>query len=626
MSTKHTIAFFGATGGVACSSLALALKDGHKCTALARTPDKLHKMLSEQYHVPTSIIDSLLTIHAGNIKDPNDVARPLISPLQPSALVDVIYYSVGGTPSLQISLTQPVTLDDPTICATGLLSVFSALTNLRNSGIAAAPNGRKPLLVTISTTGITSKKRDVPLVLGPLYHWSLSVPHLDKKKMEAHIFNDKGANVRDFVVVRPTLLTDNEPKGLESMRVGWEWGVRQGQEPGPQLGYAVGRQDVGGWAFRKAIVEGGWEGNGDGIHRHMMVLIPFESSETSAPSRFSATPTNTYIRVTDCFSGYPNYMRKKMPATHKPAPQAPSLPPELWIRILSYHTDLTHLWTTCRCVSPTFRAYTEQVFAEYVLRDTHIDWHLEKYNLGGRSKRPEVPVSYSHFSRDNHKTTVYFRDKRKKGDIGRKAEFERVVRRWEEQVRSSTPHMPNYTVRIAGVVNDTELPGLSVDAEQREIGFEWRGMFGLFFREQARLRQLKEQWHVDTAKKIQANNVRIAKGAKLLPSDYPQLYAVAEIELRRRIRRARLRERYQGQEELVWAVGALESLESHGGAAGGGKAFRLLPDSGIPGAGVGERWFGSVHLVQGLYLDEWSCMHRIDTKAEHLRDGDGEGR
>jgi hypothetical protein len=34
---------------------------------------------------------------------------------------------------------------------------------------------------------------------------------------------------------------------------------------------------------------------------------------------------------------------------------------------------------------------------------------------------------------------------------------------------------------------------------------------------------------------------------------------------------------------------------------------------------VGEKWFGSVNLVQELYLDEWSCMHRIDLRSEEVR-------
>lgn len=310
-----------------------------------------------------------------------------------------------------------------------------------------------------------------------------------------------------------------------------------------------------------------------------------------------------------------------MPNAHEHTPQCASLPPEIWIRILSYHSDLTHLWITCRSVSLTFRAYTEQVFAEYVLKETFVDWQLEKYNLGGKSKRPEVPVSYSHFTQDKEKKIVYFKDKRKKSEIGRKAEFETIMERWQERVKTSKPEMPNYTLRIGCMVNDTALPNLSIGIKDRTVSFDWREMFHLFFREQERLRILKARWYADTAAKIQDNNRRLSKGETLSPSDYPQQYVIAEVELRKQIRRARLKEWYREDEEMIWAIDALKYFENHGAASGSSKAFKLLPD--IPGAGVGERWFGSVHLVQGLYLDEWSCFHRIDTKVEHLRGDNG---
>ncbi|KAF2245607.1 hypothetical protein BU26DRAFT_71780 [Trematosphaeria pertusa] len=313
------------------------------------------------------------------------------------------------------------------------------------------------------------------------------------------------------------------------------------------------------------------------------------------------------------------------------SPQCPSLPPELWIRILSYNTDLTHLWTTCRQISHSFRAYTEQVFAESVLRDTHIDFQLEKYNLGGKSKRPEIPTSFSHFElgaklhgggRD--KSVAWFKDKRKKGDVAGGAAgmaYKRVMQRWEENVRGWKPEMPHYTIRVGSVVNDTALPNLTINIADREIGFDWRRMFQLFFREQQRLRILKQKWHSSTAAQIQRNNARLAKGEKLAAADYPPPWPAAEVEIRKEVRRARLKEHYKHDEEMLWAIDSLAHFENHGAVGGSGTAFKINPD--LPGAGVGEKWFGSVNLVQGLYLDEWSCMHRTDTKVEHLR-GEGE--
>ncbi|KAF2465715.1 uncharacterized protein BDR25DRAFT_294742 [Lindgomyces ingoldianus] len=261
--SKQTIAFFGATGGCACAALAAALRNGHTCTALARTPDKLRNMLTTTHLIPATTLDSQLTIHAGDVKDSSAVQKVLTLPSNPSVLVDTILFGVGSTPALQWSIMQPVTLTDPTLCEVGMSTVLSTLSCLTESGVSTTAYGKKPFIITISTTGISDGKRDVPYLLYPLYHWLLQVPHVDKKKAEQLLVNDKGANSRDFVIIRPTLLTDGAARGLGKVRVGWEWGVRketQEKELGPALGWTVGRTDVGEFIFREVVVKGGWEG------------------------------------------------------------------------------------------------------------------------------------------------------------------------------------------------------------------------------------------------------------------------------------------------------------------------------------------------------------------------------
>jgi hypothetical protein len=317
------------------------------------------------------------------------------------------------------------------------------------------------------------------------------------------------------------------------------------------------------------------------------------------------------------------------------APLCPSLPPELWIRILSYHSNLTHLWLTCRAVSSTFRAYTEQVFAEYVLRDTHIAFTLEKYNLGGKSRRPEIAVEFTHFSGD--KRLAYFRVRR--GDEegvmtgGKGGERQRkwrqrlgipeksVIERWEERVKSSRAEMPNYTIRIGDMTNDTALPGLSVDGEKKEISVEWRGMFRCFFREQERFEVLKKRWMAQVALNVQ----KMEKGEKIIVENMHLPWSVAETQIRKDVRRKRLRDYYdeQGNEEMVWAVDSLECYEDLRRDDGG--VVRSLAE--IPGAGLGERWFGSTYWVQALHMDESDCLHRIDCKIyQYSKDVEEEGR
>ncbi|KAK7184515.1 hypothetical protein DPSP01_013939 [Paraphaeosphaeria sporulosa] len=307
-------------------------------------------------------------------------------------------------------------------------------------------------------------------------------------------------------------------------------------------------------------------------------------------------------------------------------PLCPSLPPELWIRILIYHTDLTHLWTVCRNVSSQFRSYTEQVFADSALRNMNIDFHLEKYNLGGKSKRPEVPTTFARFvpglkleNGDKDKALVCFQDHRKKSEIagGRKKEYNRIMERWESNVNEWKPEMPNYTVRIGNTVNDTELSGLSIDIATRQIEFNWRHTLTLFFREQALFRFLRARWEAESEKTMEINKKRLANREHLTADDYPMPRALAEVEIRKHIRRKRLREHYITNERMVWAIGSLRCFENHSSSSGSSRAFKLNPD--LPGSGIGEKFFGSVNLVQELYLDEWSCMHRIDTKIEHMK-------
>ncbi|KAF2127675.1 hypothetical protein P153DRAFT_368250 [Dothidotthia symphoricarpi CBS 119687] len=259
-----TIAFFGATGGTACSALAHALRSGYHCTALARTPEKLHSMLTSEHKLDASLLTTNLTIIPGHAKDIPAVAKTLISPLSPTHLVSTIFSGIGSLPKFQVSLLNPITLTDMSICFDCTTTIFSALEVLREQNISSAVDGRKPLFLFISTTGLSNKKRDVPFALWPLYRWLLHVPHEDKKKSEELLFADRGGHVRDFVIVRPTLLTDSEPKGAQSVKAGWEWGLDEARdgvkELGPMLGYSVGRKDVGEWIFKKCVVEGGWEG------------------------------------------------------------------------------------------------------------------------------------------------------------------------------------------------------------------------------------------------------------------------------------------------------------------------------------------------------------------------------
>ena len=89
--TRKTIAVFGATGGCAGQFLALALRSGHDCVALARTPAKLTRSLLER-DVPTKALDAHLTVIAGDIRDISAVKNALVID---GRVVDLIVSGIG---------------------------------------------------------------------------------------------------------------------------------------------------------------------------------------------------------------------------------------------------------------------------------------------------------------------------------------------------------------------------------------------------------------------------------------------------------------------------------------------------------------------------------------------------
>lgn len=233
---------------------------------VARTPDKLRNLLITEHNIPLHTIEQYLTIYQGDVKDPAAILKVLINPKNEELLVDIIVSGVGAYPTFQWSIKQPFPLTDPTICETAIGAMFTALSNLAllsEPPITHNSTGQRPLLILVSTAGC-GRNRGIPLPIYPQYHYLLGSPLADKKRMEELAFKDKGTHVRDFVIMRPLILTDGIARGEDGLRVGWEWGVEGDEgrlkEQGPEIGYYVSRKDVGTWIFEKAICQGGWDG------------------------------------------------------------------------------------------------------------------------------------------------------------------------------------------------------------------------------------------------------------------------------------------------------------------------------------------------------------------------------
>ena len=228
-----------------------SLKAGIKSIALVRTPSKLMSLLESQ-GLDDETIKHNLTIIQGDATDVEAVKRTIAPEQNNGAFVASIISGLGGTPKFQASIVQPVTLDNPNICADATQALITAIKEVQMSN----PGQEQPLLAIISTTGISDVKNDVPFYNRPVYHYLLSAPHKDKREMErlaAESMKDFPAPFRGVVCVRPSLLLKDH---TISSGKGWQ-AVRVGVEADPAVGFGITRADVGEWIFEEIIRKGG---------------------------------------------------------------------------------------------------------------------------------------------------------------------------------------------------------------------------------------------------------------------------------------------------------------------------------------------------------------------------------
>ncbi|OBT49752.1 hypothetical protein VE04_10056 [Pseudogymnoascus sp. 24MN13] len=239
MEISKGIAFFGATGGCAGACLARCLEAGYTCSALVRNPQKLIDLLAT-HDISPETIASRLTVITGNVKDPDIVAQTILP------TTSIIVSGIGVSPVWKEGAWFPI-LDDWTICQDGVSTILEVLRSRRTAAV-------KPLLVIISTTGISKFGRDIPLPMVPLYHFMLSVPHKDKEAMELMIIDamnnqkDNDAIIGEYVIVRPSLLT-NGPVCEGAVRAD----VEDGDVAKNAIGYTISRKDVGGYIFEEVV-------------------------------------------------------------------------------------------------------------------------------------------------------------------------------------------------------------------------------------------------------------------------------------------------------------------------------------------------------------------------------------
>lgn len=219
---------------------------------MARTPSKLTSALLSQ-GVAQETIDANLEIHQGDIRDLATVTKALA---KNGRVVDIIVSGIGGTSiNLKPNPIRPLVLADPTICEDAAKTVLDALRVLKPV--------TKPVMLVISSTGITNGKRDLPVLMAPLYHWILASPHADKRSMENLVIaagSKTDSPIGGFIIVRSSLMTNGERLGMKKVRTGTETpgkGKTDGMNEKPAVGYTVSRNDVGGWIFEEVVEKGG---------------------------------------------------------------------------------------------------------------------------------------------------------------------------------------------------------------------------------------------------------------------------------------------------------------------------------------------------------------------------------
>ncbi|KAG0275575.1 hypothetical protein BGZ97_010264 [Linnemannia gamsii] len=253
--SAHFIAFFGATGGCTNACLVHTLNAGFYATALARTPSKLTDMLLAQ-GLSQSVIDTQLTIVKGDIADIHAIKNVLTNnsvTTGSAKLASQIISGIGGTPQMRMSLSKPMTIDNPEICATATKNIVQSLQEIYASHPSTAQN--RPSITVISTTGVSDVREDVPFGFRTFYHVVLADPHKDKKVMENLVIENASSTgvFRGAVVIRPSLL-----KGDQNVKSGKGWQkVKVGVEDKPAVGYTIHRADVGQWICEQIVKTGG---------------------------------------------------------------------------------------------------------------------------------------------------------------------------------------------------------------------------------------------------------------------------------------------------------------------------------------------------------------------------------
>ncbi|KAL7272510.1 hypothetical protein RUND412_004679 [Rhizina undulata] len=228
---KPHVAFFGPTGGCALAALIRCLRNGYTTVALSRSSEKLIKILDQRGLPPHLYIEQRLRIVEGDVNDPYAIKQVFEHVQKP---VGVIVLGVGS----ELPHTAPLVWMrkmmkniDKTLCQDAVRTILSCIPY----------DIPPPLFIALSSTGIDTAKRDIPLLYLPFYKTMLACACKDKAGMEAEVLAARETGViSDWIFVRPALMLDT--KGARREKAGKVVEVEVGEGV---MGYMVTRQVVG---------------------------------------------------------------------------------------------------------------------------------------------------------------------------------------------------------------------------------------------------------------------------------------------------------------------------------------------------------------------------------------------
>jgi hypothetical protein len=234
--------------------------------------------------------------------------------------------------------------------------------------------------------------------------------------------------------------------------------------------------------------------------------------------------------------------------------QCPTLPPELWIRILrnlKMEEDLPDLWMSFRHVCTAFKDAVESIFCNEHLPKTWIQFNLGTHYTDDDDRIVlDSEFDFSHLSED--KVTAIFRIEEFSG------ECKSVIRGYlRNYVEDMDVEAPRHTVQIRRDVNDTPIPRLSIDYDKLELSCNWRELYTRFYGEEQLYHKLtgawvksKEEWAEDLKVKTDRGEVDMMvamEEAIYAFTDGPQ-------DSRKIARRARIRRQFRELDGREWDV------------------------------------------------------------------------